>query len=514
MIASSSSLVLALRPMNAASSALAFSSLSRVSRTAAGGALLSSASSGSTKASAALSYSPQCTQQQQQQQQRRSFNTLLFNQQRDIRLFSIDSALAGSIIDLDFFDFDEDEHDNTTAASLFKRSKASVESTAESFFREFSSAAAVDTDASSSSSSSSSSSTSSSTYDETEDALIKRASKKAAEAKREAAALTANAIRMAVDDGIKRLLKKRASLDRELQKALSLEELARRATLITANLFSVQEESSKVLIATDWENNDEAVELHLGEGYKSFKDEAAALFKKARKIRRGTRVVEGLLDEIDENLDYLATKRELILDHNPKVLHESFLSRLKTELKKTGLVGDIYDGTTFDANSVGFAESKAAAVAASSSSNSSEYREFISPQGYKIFVGKNRAQNEKLAISVAKKDDVWFHVRGIPGAHVVLKSHGNKQKTPTDEDLQMCADLAAYYSDYRTSNKVDVTMAEPKHIIKPPKAPLGAVTLRKEKGTILANPSNVEEKYMINGGAGGRGESEGWEGGK
>ena len=137
------------------------------------------------------------------------------------------------------------------------------------------------------------------------------------------------------------------------------------------------------------------------------------------------------------------------------------------------------------------------------------FREFCHPpEGgvaatHTILVGGNRRQNERLSLRVAKAGDVWLHARGSPGAHVVVKSV--RGVPPYDERaggdntlwhgaLQLAANLAAFYSEMRTESKADVTLALPKHVIKPPNAPLGAVKLREELGSYLGNAFNVPEE--------------------
>ena len=77
-------------------------------------------------------------------------------------------------------------------------------------------------------------------------------------------------------------------------------------------------------------------------------------------------------------------------------------------------------------------------------------REFTSPLGVPILVGRNRKENEQLSLKLCREPDVWMHVRGVPGAHVVLQMSKIKGKEPpSDECMQMAADLAAFYSEAR-----------------------------------------------------------------
>jgi hypothetical protein len=63
----------------------------------------------------------------------------------------------------------------------------------------------------------------------------------------------------------------------------------------------------------------------------------------------------------------------------------------------------------------------------------------------------------------------------------------------TEECLQFAADLAIFYSDFRNENRAEVTAVEPKHILKPRGAPLGAVKIREEWKTLVGRPDFVPD---------------------
>lgn len=73
------------------------------------------------------------------------------------------------------------------------------------------------------------------------------------------------------------------------------------------------------------------------------------------------------------------------------------------------------------------------------------YRTAISPNGFRVLIGRNSRQNEELSRTVAKDDDLWFHARGYPGSHVVLKLDG-KADNPEKEDIEFAAQAAAWFS--------------------------------------------------------------------
>ena len=83
--------------------------------------------------------------------------------------------------------------------------------------------------------------------------------------------------------------------------------------------------------------------------------------------------------------------------------------------------------------------------------------------------------------------------RGCPGAHVLIQQRRGSPPA-TDACLQFAADLAIFYSDARSEVSFDVTTSEPKHLLKPRGAPLGAGKLRQESGTLVGRPDNVPEE--------------------
>lgn len=88
---------------------------------------------------------------------------------------------------------------------------------------------------------------------------------------------------------------------------------------------------------------------------------------------------------------------------------------------------------------------------------------YISSDGFHMYVGKNNLQNEELTFKVAVGNDWWFHAKGMPGSHVIVKSGGEKLPDSTFEEA---ARLAAYYSKGRDQEKVEVDYAEKKQVKK------------------------------------------------
>ena len=97
---------------------------------------------------------------------------------------------------------------------------------------------------------------------------------------------------------------------------------------------------------------------------------------------------------------------------------------------------------------------------------------YISSDGFHIYVGKNNFQNEELTFKVATGNDWWFHAKGTPGSHVIVKAEN--QELP-DATFEEAARLAAFYSKAKDQDKVEIDYIQKKHIKKTPGAKPGFV---------------------------------------
>ncbi len=98
---------------------------------------------------------------------------------------------------------------------------------------------------------------------------------------------------------------------------------------------------------------------------------------------------------------------------------------------------------------------------------------YVSSDGFHIYVGKNNYQNDELTFKFATGNDWWFHAKGMPGSHVVVKCEG--ADTLPDRTFEEAAKLAAYYSKGRGQEKVEIDYIQKKHVKKPNGAKPGFV---------------------------------------
>jgi len=108
---------------------------------------------------------------------------------------------------------------------------------------------------------------------------------------------------------------------------------------------------------------------------------------------------------------------------------------------------------------------------------------FISSEGYRIWVGRNNAQNDELSLKFAKPDDLWLHVKDMPGSHVIARV---PEPVP-DKTLLEAASLAAWFSKARNSSKVQVDYTRARYVRKPSGAKPGMVVYVNYR-TVIVDP--------------------------
>ncbi|MCP4402439.1 MAG: DUF814 domain-containing protein [bacterium] len=104
--------------------------------------------------------------------------------------------------------------------------------------------------------------------------------------------------------------------------------------------------------------------------------------------------------------------------------------------------------------------------------------EYELPGEWTVLAGKTDADNDRLSLKIAKANDWWFHVRGMPGSHVLLRAKAGEE--PDRETLKRAAAVAAYHSKARNGGMVAVSCTQARYVSKPRGAKPGTVSIRKE----------------------------------
>ena len=108
--------------------------------------------------------------------------------------------------------------------------------------------------------------------------------------------------------------------------------------------------------------------------------------------------------------------------------------------------------------------------------------------GYKVYVGRDAKSNDYVSLRLAKANDYWFHVKGMPSAHVVLACHENR---PEKSTIKKIAALTAYYSKQKNAGKTAITYTMAKFVSKSRGAKPGSVVVKKDN-VIMVKPLSPE----------------------
>lgn len=177
-------------------------------------------------------------------------------------------------------------------------------------------------------------------------------------------------------------------------------------------------------------------------------DNAKKYFDKYQKCKRTEEAVTTLIAQTKEEIEHL----ESISNALDIARFEEDLIQIKEELIESGYIKRKGGTKRARIKSLPF--------------------HYISSDGYDIYVGKNNYQNDELTFKTATGNDWWFHVKKIPGSHVIVKSRNEELPDRTFEEA---ARLAAYYSKGREQDKVEIDYLQKKNVKKPAGAKPGFV---------------------------------------
>ena len=102
------------------------------------------------------------------------------------------------------------------------------------------------------------------------------------------------------------------------------------------------------------------------------------------------------------------------------------------------------------------------------------------PGDWEVSAGKTNIDNDILSLQIARPNDYWFHVKSMPGSHVVLHCH-DRDETPSADIIKQVAAIAAYHSKARNGGITAVSQTLAKHVGKPRGSKPGSVTISKQK---------------------------------
>ncbi len=199
------------------------------------------------------------------------------------------------------------------------------------------------------------------------------------------------------------------------------------------------EEGAKSLEALNYYTN-EMITIPL-DPQMNAQENATKYFDKYNKLKRTYEAVTKLLSETRDEINHL----ESISTALDIALSEEDLVQIKEELMEYGYI-------------------RRRRSSDKKPKITSKPFHYLSSDGFHMYVGKNNFQNDELTFKFASGNDWWFHAKGVPGSHVIVKSEG---KELPDRVFEEAGRLAAYYSKNRGNEKVEIDYVEKKHVKKP-----------------------------------------------
>lgn len=236
--------------------------------------------------------------------------------------------------------------------------------------------------------------------------------------------------------------------------------------LITTYGYGV-EEGSKSFEALNYYTN-EMITIPLDSSIPVM-DNAKKYFDKYAKLKRTYEALLSLTEEVNSEIAYL----ESIATALDMARGEEDLAEIKAELIQSGYIKQHSN------------QQKKAKI-------TSKPYHYISSDGYDIFVGKNNLQNDYITFQMATGNDWWFHAKGAPGSHVLVRTNGETDMP--DTTFEEAGRLAAYYSKNRNQDKVEIDYIQKKHIKKPAGAKPGFVVYYTNYSLVIdTDISNIKE---------------------
>ncbi|HGD0506788.1 TPA: NFACT family protein [Streptococcus agalactiae] len=259
-----------------------------------------------------------------------------------------------------------------------------------------------------------------------------------------------------VQSELEKNIKKLAKQQDELLATENAEEFRQKGELLTTYLSMVPNNQDIVVLDNYYTN--QTIEISLDRALTPNQN-AQRYFKKYQKLKEAVKHLKGIISDTKNTITYLESV-ETSLNHASM----EDINDIREELVETGFIKR---------------------RAHDKQHKRKKPEQYLASDGKTIImVGRNNLQNDEVTFKMARKGELWFHAKDIPGSHVLIRDNLN----PSDEVKTDAAELAAYYSKARLSNLVQVDMIEAKKLNKPSGTKPGFVTYTGQK-TLRVTPT-------------------------
>lgn len=260
-----------------------------------------------------------------------------------------------------------------------------------------------------------------------------------------------------------RISRRISSQTEELMQCREKDELRRKADLISANLYRIKKGDSEAVLEDFYEPECPGVTIALDPRLTPPQN-AQRYYSAYKKACTAEKVLAEQIESGREELAYF----DSVLDVLTRAETENDLEQLRLELAEQGYIRS--------SRLKGKAPKSLPPI------------EYVSSEGFEIFVGRNNKQNDRLTLKDAEKLDIWLHTQNIPGSHVIISASGGE--VPMNTILE-AAQLAAYHSKAQTSAQVPVDYCLVKFVKKPVGAKPGKVIFSNQHTVYVTPPADV-----------------------
>ena len=266
-----------------------------------------------------------------------------------------------------------------------------------------------------------------------------------------------------VENELQKNRQKLKKQEKELLATENAEEFRQKGELLTTFLHQVPNDQDQVVLDNYYTNQPITISLDKA---LTPNQNAQKYFKRYQKLKEAVKYLTELIEETKSTILYLESVETVL---NQAGLDE--IAEIREELIQTGFIRRRQREKI---------------------QKRKKPEKYLASDGKTIIlVGRNNLQNEELTFKIARKEELWFHAKDIPGSHVVISGNLN----PSDEVKTDAAELAAYYSKGRLSNLVQVDMIEVKKLNKPTGGKPGFVTYTGQK-TLRVTPDSEKIESM------------------
>ena len=272
-------------------------------------------------------------------------------------------------------------------------------------------------------------------------------------------------LRKILTNSLERSYKKRKKKKKQIKDTEKREKFRIYGELLNTYGYGIQEGEKSFRCLNYYDNTEITIPL---DPTLSAQENAVRYFDKYNKQKRTFEATSRQLEQTEAEIEHLESI-STFLDIARK---EEDLAQIKEELTEYGYIKRHFSG--------GKRQKKAV----------SRPFHYLSSDGFHIYVGKNNYQNEELTFKLASGNDWWFHAKGIPGSHVIVKTEG---KELPDRVFEEAGALAAYYSRGRGQDKVEIDYIQKKNLKKVPGAAPGFVVYHTNYSLVAAPEIPVKE---------------------